>query len=73
MSEENLQLLLAIRRSGMTQIEVTKGIEGLSEARLSRILNGHSEATNDEIRDLANLLECEPLELGFIGGERGDV
>lgn len=58
----NVPLKMAIMARGTTQIAVAKKA-GLSEARLSRIIHGHDEPTENEKTALAKALRCKVQEL----------
>jgi len=59
---KNLALKIAIVESGRTQIEVAK--EGdIPESRLSRIINGHDEASDAERKAIARILKRKAREL----------
>lgn len=49
----------------MTQAELRKKASLSSDARLSRIINGHEKATAAEIERICAVLERGPTELGF--------
>jgi len=58
----NLALKMAIVTSGKTQIALCRQAD-LSEARLSRIVNGHNEATEAEKKAIARALRKPIHEL----------
>jgi len=53
---KNLALKIAIVESGLTQFEVAAAA-GIHHTRLSHIINGHREASEDEQRALARVLK----------------
>jgi transcriptional regulator with XRE-family HTH domain len=51
----NIALKLAILSSGQTQTDIARKT-GLTESRLSRIIRGHGDPTNEERRLIARAL-----------------
>jgi transcriptional regulator with XRE-family HTH domain len=51
----NLALKFAIIESGRSQVELASAL-GMQDSRLSKIVNGHFQATEDEQRAIAHAL-----------------
>jgi transcriptional regulator with XRE-family HTH domain len=58
----NLNLLVAIKRTGRTQREVARAA-GLPESALSMAINGRLNLNGDEKCRIARALELQPAEL----------
>ena len=59
---KNLSLKFAILESGLTQIAVAKAAD-IHDSRLSRIVNGHDDPSDAEIKALARVLKRKPVQL----------
>ena len=60
----NIKLLVAIKQAGKRQGKVA-GEAGMSDSRLSQIVNERREASPDERRELARVLRTSQKALGF--------
>jgi len=59
---KNLALKIAIIQSERSQIEVAK-LADVPESRLSKLVNGHDDPTEGEMKALAKILKRKPAEL----------
>lgn len=59
---KNKAIVLAMIDRDMTQIEVAKKAD-IHESRLSRIVNGHDDATEDEQKAIAKALKASVTDL----------
>lgn len=62
MKRKRFKFLVFIANRGLTQTEISRK-SGISEARLSRIVNGHKNPSDDEVNNLANVLNASELEV----------
>ena len=65
MKTKNFKLVQAIFESGLRHYEIIEQTRLSSEARLSRIINGRVEPTEEEITGLVNILGKTSRQLGF--------
>jgi hypothetical protein len=67
----NLKLVLAIKASPFrTQVRTAQAIEGITEHRLSRIINGWTKPTADEQQRIADALDVDVEEIFPTGSMR---
>lgn len=60
--EMNFKLKFAIIKSGKNQIQIAREAE-IQESRLSKIVNGYLEATDDEMEKIAKALNMPKEKL----------
>ena len=68
----NLELKMAILRSGLTQLDIVdkSRVDRLTEPRISKIVCGRGEATEPERAELARILGSTVAELFTEDAER---
>jgi transcriptional regulator with XRE-family HTH domain len=66
MPRRNFRLKQAFWEQRIIQCEFARDVNLASEARLSRIINGLVEPTQEEIQKICRALSRTPSELGFI-------
>ncbi len=71
MRKQNYQLLIEIKKAGLTQTELAARVDNLSESKLSRIIKGYTEPTSEEVIAISKTLKLEPANLGFKKDENG--
>jgi len=73
MNDKKMQLFIAIKKLGITQTDLSKKIEGMNEARLSRIVNNHTQPTELEKKRISKALGVDEGKLGFREEAKNEV